>query len=107
MIQPQIEPKKFLISMGHADAAIDFAALLANAGGFDTDMPGVGADGMRPSVIGGMAVNQLAQGDERGRTQGTIADLDLFRDYMHKRGVDPGDLDLEQMAIMAGRGDDD
>ena len=25
---------------------------------------------------------------------------------MHKRGVDPGDLDLEQMALMAGKADD-
>ena len=83
--------------MGHTD--VDFGALLAAAGGMDTDMPGMGTDGMRPSIIGGMAVNQLAQGagDERGRTQGTIADLDLFRDYAHKKGYD--DLDLENMAI--------
>lgn len=45
-------------------------------------------------------VNQLAQGagDERGRTQGTVADLNLFRDYLKIRGVDPDDMDLEQMA---------
>ena len=46
-------------------------ALMAGGGGFDTDMPDLGADGLRPSTLpGGMAVNQLANGTdvERGRT---------------------------------------
>ncbi len=44
-----------------------------------------------------MAVNSLTQGagEDRGRTQGTMGDLDLFREYMRNRGVDPNDLDLE------------
>jgi hypothetical protein len=89
--------------MGITD--VNFDALLAGGAGPDTAMPGMGIDGMRQSVLpGGMVVKELTQGagDDRGRTQGTLADLNLFRDYMRNRGMDPDDMDLEQMAKLGG-----
>jgi hypothetical protein len=39
---------------------INFDALMGGAGGPDTDLPELNADGVRPSVLpGGMVVNQL------------------------------------------------
>jgi len=70
--------KAFLKSIGIDP--VNFAALTAGQGGAaDKNMPlGEGAGGLRPSMVGGMMLNELAQGagGGQGRLQGTV---DLFR----------------------------